>query len=138
MQYDEFVGQVQNRARLASRGEAVSAIRATLETLGERLAGGAADNLAAQLPSEIGEYLRYSLPSDSPLGTKFGLDEFFQRMATREKIDLPIATYHARVVTEVLQEAVSPGELEKIRAQLPDEFDRLFAAGSVGAMPPRE
>ncbi len=44
MQYDQFVGQVQSRAPLASNGEAIAAIRATLETLGERLAGGAAAN----------------------------------------------------------------------------------------------
>lgn len=40
MQYEQFVGQVQNRGRMASQGEAVRAICATLETLGERLAGG--------------------------------------------------------------------------------------------------
>jgi uncharacterized protein (DUF2267 family) len=30
MQYDEFVGEVQNRARLPSRGDTVRAIQATL------------------------------------------------------------------------------------------------------------
>jgi uncharacterized protein (DUF2267 family) len=37
MQHDEFIGQVQNRAKLPSRGEAEGATRATLETLGERI-----------------------------------------------------------------------------------------------------
>ena len=50
MQYDQFIGEVQNRARLPSEGEAIAAVRATLQTLAERLAGGATDNLAAQLP----------------------------------------------------------------------------------------
>jgi uncharacterized protein (DUF2267 family) len=58
MPYDEFIGQVQNAAHPGSQREAVAAIRATLQTLGERLAGGAADNLAAQLPRQAGEYLR--------------------------------------------------------------------------------
>ena len=53
MEHDEFVGQVQNRARLGSRGDAERAIRATLETLAERIADGTAQNLAAQLPVEI-------------------------------------------------------------------------------------
>jgi hypothetical protein len=41
MQYDQFVGQVQDRARLADSGAATAAIRATLETLGERIPEGA-------------------------------------------------------------------------------------------------
>lgn len=133
MQYDQFVGQAQSRARLASNGQAVAAIRATLETLGERLAGGAADKLAAELPREIGEYLRHATPVDL-YGDSFGLDEFFQRVSMREREDLPAATYHARAVIEVLQEAVTPGAIEKIRAQLPDEYAPLFEAGSVGEM----
>ena len=37
MDHDTFVGQVQNRAELASRGEAIRTIRCTLTALGERL-----------------------------------------------------------------------------------------------------
>ena len=57
MQHDEFIGEVQARARLSSRGDAERATRAVLETLGERLAGGQPHNLAAQLPEEIGRHL---------------------------------------------------------------------------------
>ena len=53
MKHDEFIGQVQHRARLSSRGEAERATRATLETLAERLAGGEEQDLAAQLPAEF-------------------------------------------------------------------------------------
>lgn len=56
MKYDEFMGMVQNRARLASTGEAVRATRATLQTLGQRLFGGEAKDLAAQLPQEVGDF----------------------------------------------------------------------------------
>lgn len=49
MRHDKIIGQVQARAQLASRGEAEAATRATLETLGERITPGAAENLAAQL-----------------------------------------------------------------------------------------
>jgi uncharacterized protein (DUF2267 family) len=45
MKYDEFISQVQRRADLASREEAERATRATMETLGERLAGGEAKDL---------------------------------------------------------------------------------------------
>jgi len=129
MQYDEFIGQVQHRAQLASSGEAVAATRATLETLAERLAGGATENLAAQLPQEIGLYL---LGATAGSGDRFSLDDFFALVSIREGVDLPKSVHHARVVIEVLSEAVSPGEIRKICAQLPDEFDALFETGSAG------
>ncbi len=129
MQYDEFIGQVQHRARLASRGEATRAVRATLETLGDRLFGGEAGNLAAQLPEEIGLYLRRETGGES-----FGLDEFFERVSVLEGVDLPEAIFHARAVMSVVSDAISPSLLDKVRAQLPAEYDRLFEAGSDGGM----
>ena len=135
MKHDEFIGQVQHRARLSSRGEAERATRATLETLAERLAGGEAKDLAAQLPQEIAEHLRREW---SGIGERFSLEEFFRRVSLREGVDLPDAIFHARAVIEVLSEAVSIGEMDDVRAQLPAEFDRLFEAGSRGHMPEAE
>ncbi len=135
MKHDEFIGQVQHRARLSSRGEAERATRATLEILAERLAGGEANDLAAQLPQELAEYLRREW---SGIGERFSLEEFFRRVSLREGVDLPDAIFHARAVIEVLTEAVSMGEINDVRAQLPAEFDRLFEAGSSGHMPEAE
>jgi uncharacterized protein (DUF2267 family) len=129
MQYHEFVGQVQHRARLGTEGEAVRAIHATLETLGERLFGGETHNLAAQLPQEIGDYLERPME-----GERFDLDEFFQRVSVREGADLPDAVFHARAVIEVLREAVTPALMIKVMAQLPEEYNQLFEAGSKGKM----
>jgi uncharacterized protein (DUF2267 family) len=56
-----------------------------------------------------------------------GLDEFFQRVAKREGADLPQATFHARAVIEVVGEAVTQGQLVKVRDQLPAEFDPCSA-----------
>lgn len=131
MTHDEFIGQVQHRARLDSRGAAERATRATLETLGDRLAGGAAGNLAAQLPVEIGEHLRRTAGD----GEQLDLEGFFDRVAGREGVEVPEAVFHARCVIEVVDEATQPGTLAKVRQQLPDEYDRLFAAGSTGRMP---
>ena len=57
MRMYEFVGQVQNGARLASMEQALMATRATLETLAERLGADDSRHLAAQLPDGIGQYL---------------------------------------------------------------------------------
>jgi uncharacterized protein (DUF2267 family) len=131
MQHDEFIGQVQNRAHLSSRGDAEVATRATLETLAERLAGREPFNAAAQLPRGIAQYLQHEYAGS---GTRFSLDEFFQLVSQREGIELPDAVHHARVVIEVLTEAISPGEISDIRSQLPSDFDPLFEAGSQGRM----
>ncbi|HZA81465.1 MAG TPA: DUF2267 domain-containing protein [Actinomycetes bacterium] len=40
----------------------------------------------------------------------FGLDDFFQRVASREGVDLLQATFHARAVIEVVGEAVTQGQ----------------------------
>jgi uncharacterized protein (DUF2267 family) len=124
MNYDQFVGQVQSRARLGSTGETVRAIRATLEALGQRLAGNEAQHLAAQLPEEVGYYLKQA----EAKGERFGLREFFERVSQHERQDLPEATHHARAVISVVCEAITPGELGHLRAQLPEEFNPLFQA----------
>jgi uncharacterized protein (DUF2267 family) len=130
--HDEFIGQVQQRARLSSRGDAERATRVVLETLAERLGGGEPKDLASQLPPEIGRHL---LHARAGTGESFSLDDFFERVSTREGVDRPDAVQHARAVIAVLQEAVSPGELDDVQSQLPPDFDRLFKAGSEGAMP---
>jgi uncharacterized protein (DUF2267 family) len=121
MNYDEFIGRVQNRARLASTGEAVRATRATLEVLGQRLFGGEADDLAAQLPQELQAYLRQAKPSES-----FDLGEFHRRVTEAEGVEYPEVVFHARAVMSVLQDAVTRGEMNDVRAQLPDDYNDLF------------
>ena len=89
MKYDEFLGQVRHRARLGSRGEAERATRATLETLAERLVGGEARDLAAQLPPELAHFLQ---PPDAGIGTKLTLDVFFETVSMRDvRVQLPAA-----------------------------------------------
>lgn len=129
MQYDEFIGQVQDRARVDSRGEALKATRATLETLAERLAGNEPGNLGSQLPEEVAKFVGTGAQSES-----FGLDEFFKRVSKREEADLPVAAHHARAVVSVLQDAVAGGEIDDVKSQLPDEFMPLFESGSEGKL----
>ncbi|MEC4811784.1 MAG: DUF2267 domain-containing protein [Scytonema sp. PMC 1069.18] len=130
MQHDEFIGQVQHRARLSSRGDAEVATRATLETLAERLAGNEPLHAAAQLPKGIAAYLEHEYAG---AGASLSLNEFFQRVSLREGVEAPQAVYHARVVMEVLGEALSSGEINDIRSQLPPDYNPLFA-GSQGQM----
>jgi uncharacterized protein (DUF2267 family) len=132
VKYDEFLGQVRHRARLGSRGEAERATRATLETLAERLVGGEARDLAAQLPPELAHFLQ---PPDAGIGTKLTLDELFETVSMREGVELEEATFHARVVIGVLTEAVSQGEIQDVRVQLPAAFAQLFNVANEGDLP---
>ncbi|MFW6075232.1 MAG: DUF2267 domain-containing protein [Chloroflexota bacterium] len=125
MQHDEFVGQVQHRAQLSALGDAERATRALLETLAERLDGGEAKDLAAQLPREIGLHLTRD-EKRAWESERLSLDEFYQRVSERESVDLPVAIFHARAVMSVVEEAVSAGEMSDVRQQLGEEFAPLF------------
>ena len=132
MKSDEFIAKVQRRADLGSQEEAMWAIRATLETLAERLAGGEAKDLASQLPPEIGVFL---LEPGAGMGEPFGLDEFFKLVSERAGIGLHDGSLRARVVIAVLSEAVSMGEIENVRAQLPEDIRQLFMVENEGELP---
>jgi len=120
MNHDEFVGHVQHMAHLPSRGDAETIIRATFETLGERLQTESAAHVAAQLPPELGRHLR-NRPFEH-----LSLHEFNERVAEREHHDIEKASFHARCVLDTLSAAISPGAVRKIRKQLPEEFQTLF------------
>ena len=120
MNHDEFVGQVQHRAHLASRGDAELIIRATFETLGERLQSESAAHVAAQLPPELGRHLK-----DRPF-EHLSLRDFNERVAEREHADVAKAAFHARCVLDTLRIAITPGAVRKIRVQLPEEFQPLL------------
>ena len=121
MKHDEFVARVRELAELGSNEEAERAIRATFETLKERLAGNEPNNLADQLPEEITEPLRGEGSRDS-----FSLAEFYRRVSEREGIEETEAIRHARAVATVLQAAVTTGEMDHIRDQLKPEYAELF------------
>lgn len=131
MQHDEFIGLVQNRAKLPSRGEAERACRATLETLGERVPEGLADSLASQLPQEIGEHLRRTeVYGGMGTGERFDRPEFVARIASRAGVRESQAAYLGRSVFEVVNEATQGAITAKVRDSLPPDIRQLVAAGS--------
>lgn len=125
MNHDEFIGEVQHRAQLSSRGDADAVTRTVLTTLSERIQPGEADDLAAQLPEEIGRYLTEVEDVES-----FSFDEFVDRVVEREGLDpedeAADAAFHAQVVIDVVSDVVSQGEMDDVRPSLPDDYDELF------------
>ena len=121
MQYNEFIEKVQQKAKLTTEEDALKATKATLQTLSERLFGNEAEHAASQLPEELGNYLK-----NSNKGEKFSLDEFFERVSEKEGSDVTEAALHSQVVCNVLQDAITDGEIRHITDQLPEDYNKLF------------
>lgn len=123
MQYQEFVERVESRITPAQTAAAELAIASTLATLGERITGGEAEDIAAQLPEELKGPLYDRETGDAQ---EFSLDEFYERVARREDVSVKEATEHVAAVMRVLREALSGGEVEDVISQLPAEFEPLL------------
>jgi uncharacterized protein (DUF2267 family) len=118
---EQFIAEVRKLAEFDSNEDAQKAIRATLETLNERLAGNEPSNLAAQLPPEIAPYVEGDGGREA-----FSVQAFYERVAQKEGTNTEEAVNHARAVATVLQTAVSGGELEDVRSQLGNDYEELF------------
>lgn len=121
MDHDTFVSKVQNELNLSSQSDAEEAIRAVLQTLGERLQAGEADDLAAPLPKEIDTYLEIA---DS--GQQFGIDEYYSRVTERMGADLPDAVNNAQRIMAIVHETVPEGEFQDLVANLSSEYADLL------------
>ena len=126
VQYEEFLSKVQDRIGPVGPDEARRTVTATLSTLSERINGGEAKDLAAQLPEELKEPIQRS----GEEAERFSFEEFLRRVGEREGVNTDAARDHASAVITVLREAVTGGQLDDIRAQPPQEFASLFQYGA--------
>lgn len=122
MEHEEFIEQVRDRLG-ASREVAERAARATLETLGQRLPAGEAEDLAAQLPPPLSTFLEQTASQDD----EFPVDEFYLRVSELGEIDPDDAEGLAKAVLAVLDEAVSAGQVTDLIAALPTDYGDLLA-----------
>ena len=122
MKFDEFTGQVQHRLELPDTGRTVRAIRATLMTLGERIAEGNAEDFAANLPLEIKWYMTGAVHEH---GQRFDWQEFVQRVSDieGEGVEPAEAAYHARVIVDLMETIVPPSDFRQLRDGLPESED---------------
>ena len=126
MNGEQFIAEVKNLAELDNDEDAQKAVRATLETLRERLAGNEPADLAAQLPPEIAPFVEGAGGRET-----FSVEEFYDRVAQKEGVFNDEAIRHARAVATVLQTAVTGGALEDVRSQLGNDYEELY--GQPGA-----
>ncbi|WP_446215117.1 DUF2267 domain-containing protein [Micromonospora sp. IBHARD004] len=121
MNYAEFLEAVGQRAGMPA-AEAANVIRATLTTLAERISGGEARDLAAQLPEEFRGYLHKELD----FGERLDLVEFLNEVRARTGMDDQRAAEGARAVLATLREAVSAEELKDLESELPKDIRQLL------------
>ena len=123
MKYSDILDRVQAIAKADENGAKI-ALKATLETLAERILGNEASHLAAQLPEEIGTFLR---GHEGENGQHFDIEEFYQRTAQKANVKPAIAATYVRAVFITLQEAVTPGEFADVKVNLSEDYSELFA-----------
>ncbi len=129
MEYHEFVKRVQDQAETAAPDEAAAVIKAVLGTLGEMLSPTERRHLAAQLPKSMKGYVTEWMerpPKEKGRPHRFGLEEFYHRVAARSDVGYPTAIKRSQAVMRVLRETVAPGELEDIFRELPREYEKLL------------
>jgi uncharacterized protein (DUF2267 family) len=118
--YQTFIDTEAQRAGLP-KDQADLLARATLQTLADRITGGEAKDLAAQLPGPLQEELRSTREPAEP----FDVDEFVRRVSERAHVDEATARNGAMATLITVREAVSPGEFDDITSQLPQEYREL-------------
>lgn len=115
MERDQFTETVGDRTDTDDE-TATDASQAVLSTLGERLSEDQAQDLAAQLPGELGSHL-----TRGEAGQRFSEEEFVSRVDQRlETTDLT-GNRAATVVLGTVLEAVD----ERERAAVVDQFEHI-------------
>jgi uncharacterized protein (DUF2267 family) len=120
---NEFIDAVAQRLGTSSE-QAGALTQASLRTLAERIDGGEARDLSAQLPEPLREHA--FAPSET--AERFGLDEFVQRVSGRAGVDSALARDGVRAVFDTLREAVPPGEFDDVISQLPADLREMTGA----------
>jgi uncharacterized protein (DUF2267 family) len=130
MQENEFYKLVQEASHLETIDRARVASEAVLETLGETLTGGEAEDVAAQLPSELA-----SLVEDADHdGAGYDREAFVERVGDHLQgtdVEDGDAEQFADGVTDAMAATLTQGELRDVKAQLDDDLHPLFEGVTV-------
>jgi uncharacterized protein (DUF2267 family) len=123
--FDTILTKVAQRAGLDHDG-ARRAVEVVLTTLAERIAPGEIDDLVARLPIELHPLLKEALAHNPGQASHVSLDEFLERVARREGVDVFESERHGRAVLTTLREVVGDDEFFDVTVQLPFEYGVLW------------
>ncbi|CAM04131.1 uncharacterized protein (DUF2267 family) [Saccharopolyspora erythraea NRRL 2338] len=115
MKKDEFLAKVEQRGEYEGKEQAAHAVRAVLETLGERLTGDEAKDLAAQLPEGIAGLLSVRDSAQS-----LSVDEFLDKISSRlDKAGAEAVRSDASAVLTTVAESIEGGSSTTCSASCP-------------------
>ncbi|MEO3770413.1 DUF2267 domain-containing protein [Micromonospora sp. B9E7] len=117
-----FIDAVSRRSGLPTE-QAAALARAVLQTMAERVTGGAPDDLVGHLPNNVGGYLTGPAPVDGgaevPPPPDDGPAEFLRRVEQRAGVDPVAARAGTGAVFATLREAMTVREFREMVARLP-------------------
>ncbi|MEU6075098.1 DUF2267 domain-containing protein [Micromonospora sp. NPDC047074] len=123
MRFPLFVDAVSRRAGLPA-AQAATIARAVLQTMVERMSGGATGDPAGRLPDDLDGYLAGPGTADGPPGAP-GPADFVRRVGERAGVDEASARVGTGAVFATLREAVTVDEFREMVARLPRDFDGM-------------
>jgi uncharacterized protein (DUF2267 family) len=121
MKYNQFIAHVEEHSGLGYE-QAEEATHAFFEMLGARLTTDESKHLASQLPNELAETVKTASTDQSQVDA----GEFFERIGNHQNAGRSIAYDHAQAVWDTLKQAVSKGQINHIREQLPTDIQSLL------------
>jgi uncharacterized protein (DUF2267 family) len=123
VKYDQMVKAVDERAGITDRAEAERTLRVVVQALSDRLIGGEADDLLAQLPEPLKSEIIVT-PEADPMNPQ----EFVERVARDLGVAEDEARDRVRAVFGALREAVTEGEWDEVVGQLDKTYAPLISA----------
>lgn len=129
MQTDEFYETVEEHSPADSSERAAVVTEAVLETLGETLTGGEAEDVATQLPDEVASHLEHAAHD----GSGYDREEFLSRVGEHlrgTELESESETADLEGYTQGVIDAIAAGltesELQDVKAQLREDVRPLF------------
>lgn len=116
MGYRELIKKVQNYSGF-SDSESQDALQMMVESLAVHLTEGERQDFASQLPSELQD-IALSVNATKENSRQDIVEQFMEE----ERIDESRAKKQIHAAWKALKEAISPGEINHIRAQLPNSM----------------
>ena len=120
MQYRMLIKKVQDYSGF-SDSEAENALKLVVEKIATRLTGGERKDFASELPKELEDLAMASKEPD-----KFGADDMFKEISELQDIDVGHAKKQVMAVWRALKDAITPGEIADIKAQLPRDLSAVL------------
>ncbi len=116
MNYRQLIKKVQDYSGFSDK-ESEDALQVVVETLATRLTPEERKDFSSQLPAELQKVAEAVTTT-----RKLSADDFFKDIIEAENIDEGRAKKQIMAVWQALKDAISPGEIEDIKAQLPKDL----------------